>query len=73
MDLYHALLAQDGKKFKSNANALEETNIEAYNALMMHNSSDPINTKGVDDSNYFEDLDGQISPISGGGGEIGSN
>ena len=38
----------------------------------MHNSSTQNNTNGVEDSNFFKDLDGQIGPISSGG-EIGPN
>ena len=53
-------------------NALEEANADENKALMMHNFDDQNNTKGVEDSNFFEDLDGQIGPISGGG-EIDSN
>ena len=53
-------------------NALEEANTDANKALMMHNFDDQNHTKGVEDSNFFEDPNGQIGPISGGG-EIDSN
>ena len=46
--------------------SLEEVN----NALVMHNSSDPINTKDLEDSNiFFWDPNGHI----GGSGVIGHN
>ena len=38
----------------------------------MHNSGDLNNTKGVEGFDFFEDSDGQISPINGGG-EIDPN
>ena len=73
MDLYQATLEQDGNQFESNSNAFEKANAEVNNAFVMHTSSTQINTKGVDYFNFFEDLDGRIGPISGGGGEIDSN
>ena len=64
-------MEQDGKQFESNSNAFEEANVEANNALVMHNSNTHNNTKGLEDSDFFEDPNGKIGHISGG--EIGPN
>ena len=47
--------------------AIKKANAEVNNALVIHNSIFSINTKGLEDSNFFEDLDRQIGHISGGG------
>ena len=47
MNLYQASLKQNGKKFESHSNALEEANAVANNVLVMYNSSAPINIKGL--------------------------
>ena len=54
MDLYQVSLAHDGNKVESHANVFEEANAEANNALMMHNSCDPNNTNGVENSNFLK-------------------
>ena len=53
MDLYQASLEQNGKKFESHSNALEEADAEENNALVMYNSNFPINTKGLKNFNFF--------------------
>ena len=73
MNLYQALLEQDDKQFESNSNALKMTNAEINNALVMHNSKITIKTKGLEDFDFFEDLDKQIGHIDGGGGVIDPN
>ena len=59
-------------KLNLNANVFEKANAEANNALVRHNDGDPNNTKSVEGFDFFEDSDGQIGSISGGGG-IGPN
>ena len=49
------------------------TNAEINNALMIHNSKITIKTKGLEDFDFFEDLDRQIGHIDGGGGVIDPN
>ena len=48
-------------------NALKKENAEANNALVMYNFNAPINIKGLKVSNFFEDSDGKIGHIGGGG------
>ena len=71
-DLYQALLEQNSKKFESHSNILEKANAKVNNALVMYNSSDPINLKGSKIFDFFKDPDGKIGHI-GGGGVIGHN
>ena len=71
-DLYQASLEQNAKKFESHPNALEEANAETNNALVIYNSSAPINTKGLEVFDFFENLDGKICHL-GGGVVIGPN
>ena len=67
MDLYQASLNLKGKKVESHFNTLDKANIEANNLLITDDPNTPIDIKGLDVSDFFEDPDGKIDHLIGGG------
>ena len=67
VDLYQASLDKKGKQVESYAVVLEETGVEANNALVMYNSTPPIDIKNLDVSEFFQDPNGKIRHLIGGG------
>ena len=71
--LYKASLKQNDKKFESHSNTLVEANAKVNNALVMNDSNNLIDIKGLDVSYFFEDfLDKKIDHLIGNG-VIGRN
>ena len=67
MNLYQASLDKKGKQIESHAVVLEETGIEANNALVVYNATPLIDIKNLDVSKFFEDPNGEIGHFIGGG------
>ena len=59
-------MEQNEKKIESHSNALDETNAKTNNAIVMDYSNTPIDIKGLDVSNFFEDPNGKIEHLIGG-------
>ena len=66
-NLYKASLDKKGKKIKSHATTLEEDTTDAHNALVMYNGNPLIDIKNLDVSKFFEDPNGEIRYLIGGG------
>ena len=67
VDLYHAFLDKKGKQIESHAIVLEENSLEANNALVVYSATPQIDIKNFDVSDFFEDPNGEIGHLIGGG------
>ena len=66
IDIYQASLNQKGKKVESHSNILDKANVETNNVLITNDPNTPIGIKGLDVSNFFEDLNEKIDHLIGG-------
>ena len=56
-----------GKKVETHSIALGEVDVKANNAMIMDNLNPSIDIKGLDVSDFFQDLDEKIDHFIGGG------
>ena len=65
--LIQGFVGQRKKKIESHSSALEEDVTNVNNALVVYNKDPQIDIKSLEVSNFFEDPNGEIGHLIGGG------